>query len=143
MTVTKEQARRILGMKDREVKVWDGRVMQFHDGTRFAFEESPAGVEYKQLPRVQPDGPLPRGFVAEWTAAPGTEPAQTPDAPSAPAPVAESVAGSDVVPAGTAKEVLAWVGGDPDRAAQALAAEEASSQPRSVLVGDLKKLVAS
>ncbi|BBC30001.1 hypothetical protein SGFS_012950 [Streptomyces graminofaciens] len=42
--------------------------------------------------------------------------------------------------ASTAAEVLAWVGEDPDRAAEALAVEEAAEKPRSTLVKQLKKL---
>ncbi|MFR9796628.1 hypothetical protein ACL02U_12090 [Streptomyces sp. MS06] len=43
--------------------------------------------------------------------------------------------------ASTAAEVLAWVGDDPERAAEALAAEEERDKPRSTLVRDLSKLV--
>lgn len=42
--------------------------------------------------------------------------------------------------ASTAADVLAWVGEDPDRAAEALATEEAAEKPRSTLVKQLKKL---
>lgn len=42
--------------------------------------------------------------------------------------------------ASTATEVLAWVGEDQERAAEALAAEEAADKPRSTLVKQLKKL---
>ncbi len=44
---------------------------------------------------------------------------------------------------GTAKEVLAWVGDDPDRAAEALAAEQEKESPRSTLVKQLEKLAES
>ncbi|MFG2400768.1 hypothetical protein [Streptomyces lydicus] len=40
---------------------------------------------------------------------------------------------------GTAEEVRAWVGEDPERAQQALEAEEARDKPRSTLVNHLKK----
>jgi hypothetical protein len=43
----------------------------------------------------------------------------------------------------TAKEVLAWVGDDPDRADEALAAEQAKDSPRSTLVKQLEKLAGS
>lgn len=43
----------------------------------------------------------------------------------------------------TAKEVLAWVGDDPERAAEALAAEQAKDSPRSTLVKQLEKLAAA
>ncbi len=41
---------------------------------------------------------------------------------------------------GTAVEVLAWVDEDPERAAEALAAEQAKEKPRSTLVKQLEKL---
>lgn len=47
---------------------------------------------------------------------------------------------SPVVPDGTADEVLSWVDGDPDRAALAIEAEEQRDKPRSVLLGNLRKV---
>ena len=44
---------------------------------------------------------------------------------------------------GTAADVLAWVGEDPERARQALAAEQAKDKPRSTLVKQLEKLAAA
>jgi len=44
---------------------------------------------------------------------------------------------------GTAQEVLAWVGDDPARAEEALAAEQAKDKPRSTLVKHLAKLADS
>jgi hypothetical protein len=44
---------------------------------------------------------------------------------------------------GTAADVLAWVGEDPDRAEEALAAEQAKDRPRSTLVKQLEKLAAA
>jgi hypothetical protein len=41
-----------------------------------------------------------------------------------------------------ADDVLAWVGEDPERAAVALAAEQAKDKPRSTLVKQLEKLAA-
>lgn len=41
---------------------------------------------------------------------------------------------------GTAADILAWVGDDPDRAAEALDVEEARDKPRSTLVKQLAKL---
>lgn len=40
----------------------------------------------------------------------------------------------------SASSVLAWVGEDPERAAEALAAEQAKEKPRSTLVKALEKL---
>lgn len=71
-------------------------------------------------------------------------------APNKVTPVAEEVAddgpaGTDPRPdsldsASTAPEVLAWVGDDPERAEQALEAEEARDKPRSTLIRDLTKV---
>lgn len=47
----------------------------------------------------------------------------------------------DGVPEGSARQILAWVDGDRDRAAQALAAEQGREAPRSTLVAALEKLV--
>jgi len=44
---------------------------------------------------------------------------------------------------GTAADVLAWVGEDPERAAVALEAEQAKEKPRSTLVKQLEKLAAA
>lgn len=44
------------------------------------------------------------------------------------------------VPDGSAEVVLAWVGEDKNRAARALAAEQAREKPRSGVVGPLDKL---
>lgn len=45
------------------------------------------------------------------------------------------------VPDGPAKDVLAWVGDDSDRAVAALEAEEARDQPRTTLVAALEKVI--
>lgn len=47
----------------------------------------------------------------------------------------------DGVPDGSARQILAWVDGDHDRAALALAAEQGREAPRSTLVAALEKLV--
>lgn len=44
--------------------------------------------------------------------------------------------------AGSAADVLAWVGDDPDRAAEALVAEQEKDKPRSTLVKQLEKTAA-
>jgi hypothetical protein len=56
----------------------------------------------------------------------------------APAPGDEPPVELDVD--GTAADVLAWVGEDPERAAEALEAEQAKDKPRSTLVKQLEKL---
>lgn len=71
-------------------------------------------------------------------AAPGTvsrldeEPADGGDGSSGPP--------ASLAEASTAAEVLDWVGDDQERAAEALAVEEAAEKPRSTLVKQLKKL---
>lgn len=42
----------------------------------------------------------------------------------------------------TAADVVAWVGEDPDRAAQALEAEQAREKPRSTLIKQLSRIAA-
>jgi hypothetical protein len=49
----------------------------------------------------------------------------------------------DEVPDGTAEQVLAWVDGDPDRAARAIDAEQSRDKPRSVLLANLRKVAGS
>lgn len=67
--------------------------------------------------------------------APGrVQPLDQPQQGTAPEPPA----GLDI--AATANEVLAWVGEDPSRAAEALAAEQARDKPRSTLLKALEKL---
>lgn len=47
----------------------------------------------------------------------------------------------DTVPAGTVADVLEWVGGDYDRAARALHAEQQRSKPRHGVVDNLEELL--
>lgn len=47
------------------------------------------------------------------------------------------------VPDGTAAEVLAWVGGSPERALQAYEVEEKRDKPRSTLLAKLEELVSA
>lgn len=87
-----------------------------------------------------------------WRPVPGA-PEQTPE----PAPDAEGSSGAgagqeddpdgpgvdtdgDGVPEGSAQQILAWVGDNRDRAAQALAAEEQRDKPRTTLVAALEKV---
>jgi hypothetical protein len=58
---------------------------------------------------------------------------QEPDAPEHPD-------GDELDVDGTAADVLAWVGDNPERAKQALDAEQAKDKPRSTLVKQLEKL---
>lgn len=68
----------------------------------------------------------------------GTEPADA--EPAAESEAQEPAAEQGGVPAGGAKDVLAWVGDDPGRARQALEVEQAREKPRTTLVATLTKL---
>ena len=70
------------------------------------------------------------GVVVAVDELPAGEPAEDDDEPD-----------GDDVPDGSAKEVLAWVGEDSDRAIRALEAEERRESPRKVLMGQLEKVV--
>lgn len=60
------------------------------------------------------------------------------------APAADSeLADGELNIEATAADVLDWVGDDPERAAEALAAEQAKDKPRSTLVKQLEKLADS
>lgn len=71
-----------------------------------------------------------------------SEPKQAPPAPDA-EPDTPIGSPEELNVEGTAAYVLAWVGDDPERAADALAAEQARDKPRSTLVKQLQKLVGS
>lgn len=76
----------------------------------------------------------------QWRPVPGAPAEDPPES----APEAEGSPGADSgdqVPDGPAKDVLAWVGDDSDRAVAALEAEEARDQPRTTLVAALEKVV--
>jgi hypothetical protein len=90
-------------------------------------------------------GPMLDDHRARWgsrepespKAEPDTEPSPTGDDKDADESTSD---GDDQVPEGTAADVLAWVGTDQDRARRALAVEQAQDRPRSVLIGNLRKL---
>jgi len=79
--------------------------------------------------------------VAPWTGSlPGAAPVPAPAADEPAAELEGSDDDPDEVPAGTADEVLAWVGEDRDRATRALQAEQGRDKPRSTLSAQLEKL---
>ncbi|MEV0646095.1 hypothetical protein AB0I28_12595 [Phytomonospora sp. NPDC050363] len=82
---------------------------------------------------VLKEGDVIEGGLAEYLAA-GGGPVECLDAPEVP----ETPEG---LPDGSADDVLAWVGEDPDRALEALLAEEAKDKPRVTLLGKLRKLM--
>lgn len=79
---------------------------------------------------------IPNGEFADHLIASGA-PIEVEEAP--PAPPADP----DAVPQGTVAEILAWVGEDKDKAAKALAAEQAAERPRAGIVGPLEKPLAT
>lgn len=122
----------VLGMKPAEIVAaaevdgFDppGAVVQTHDGQRVLVWTDGDGK-----PVVTPwDGPMPGELVGEH----------------GPELELDEQVGAVVdlgdVPDGSAEVVLAWVGEDKERAARALAAEQARDKPRSTLVGQLEKL---
>lgn len=82
----------------------------------------------------------PEGAVEVTEADP--EPEETPEPPKAPADGEEDPgAGGDEPPVdGTIDALMAWVDGDRERAALALAAEQAKDKPRSTVVKRLTAL---
>lgn len=52
-------------------------------------------------------------------------------------------AAKDAVPSGSVKEVLSWVGHDENRAAQALKAEEARTEPRVTVIEAVEKILST
>lgn len=64
------------------------------------------------------------------------EPDPEPEVPEPVAPVEDAdPGGGDAPPAdGTVGDLMAWIGDDPDRAAAALAAEQAKDKPRATVI---------
>lgn len=123
--MNQRQAAERLGMKTTEIigiePVDDGHVVTTHD---------------RQRVLVTKDGVEPYGERAPVI------PAQPEPGPSATSPGPEAGADGDQVPDGGAETVLQWVGGNADRASQALEAERSKPAPRKGLVEKLEKLVA-
>ena len=112
------EAARVMGMKPAEVleveQTADGVVVTTHDGVRTLLP-GPA-VKVVEL-----------NTGGEWT--------------DITAHVSDPKPAGDEVPDGSAKDVLAWVGDDSERALRALVAEQEKDTPRKVLVRDLEKLL--
>lgn len=84
----------------------------------------------------------PKGSVEVIEADPEPEPAEPkPEGPEGDGPEAPGAGESDGPPVdGTIDQLMAWVGDDPDKAAAALAAEQAKDKPRSTVVKRLAAL---
>lgn len=88
-----------------------------------------------------PQDDAPASAVQAGAETQGTKPADNPPAQgNATGPAPETAAG-EAVPAGTSKEVLAWVGSDKDRARAALTVEQESDEPRKGLTRELEELL--
>jgi hypothetical protein len=121
-----KQAAQVMGMKLREIvdvrRVPGGHAVTTHDGVVTLVTKEGELLPYTAVaPAEERQGPAPTPSTAPGPAAP----APTPDGD---------------VPEGTEKDVLGWVGDDRDRAALALAAENAKESPRKGLVDKLGKL---
>lgn len=105
------------------------------------------GVQTWQ-PGEELSGELAR-HLAENTEDGSVEVIEADPEPETPAPVAPEDSGDQGDPAadgeppvnGTADDLMAWVDGDPGRAAAALAAEQAKDRPRTTVVKRLQALV--
>lgn len=131
MKLTEEiraEVARAMGMKPAEVVAVDevdaGLVVTTHDGVRSLLTEG-GGVE--------PYAPSPVEVAKEELAELVQQPPATPENPVTGAPV-------NVVPEGSEKDVLDWVGEDKERAGLALKVEQNHAKPRKGLVEKLQKL---
>jgi len=80
---------------------------------------------------------------AKDTSSPEPTPAQEPEPAQEPAAQAEpEPEPREDVPIGTSAEIIAWVGGDKDRAQRALDTEKRNPTPRKSVVYPLEKLLA-
>jgi hypothetical protein len=132
MSLSPKQAARALGMKEREIASIDelnggGWVVTTHDGQANELDADGLYVGPYVPPRL-PSTPATRSTPAVPAPAASEQP-----------PAGGGQGGG--VADGTEKEVLGWVGEDSDRAAAALAAEQAKDQPRKGLVGKLEQLL--
>lgn len=128
----------VMGMKRREILAVEevpggGWVVTTHDHQRTMVDAqgrvvgaAPPVPITAVPPAAAPARPAPAGDLA-----PVSDPAPDPGLGAAAEPV----------PDGSEREVLAWVDGDPERAAAALRAEEARETPRKGLLGKLQQLV--
>lgn len=90
------------------------------------------------------DGDAPKSSAPAEAPATDGAPVATPEAPATEQPTPEPTPEPEAeleVPQGTSKEVMEWVGDDKERAAAALAAEQASGEPRKGLTRDLEELL--
>lgn len=113
---------RALGMKTSEITAVEhtaeGFAVTTHDGQTVVLD-------------------APAGASTEAATGPEIKVLEKPQVPVPPVP--EGVAYE--VPTGSARAILAWVGGDSARAAAAAHAEEQADSPRITLLTDLRKVI--
>lgn len=138
----------------------DGEADALREELRSVREVPPPGaggpVDTERTREIDPPPAANSGDDAAGpSAASAADPAKVDDgaATTAPEPGSDEASGSGAqadgavntaviaeVPSGSSAQVEAWVGTDPGRAKQALAAERAASRPRSGLLAKLEKL---
>lgn len=123
--MSKDEAARILGIAEWEV-------VEVRDGAALVHDSASHEETWRRLTSAQPAGKL--DATIRRTREDLAQLAEEFDA--------VGDLDGDGVPDGTAAEVLAWVGDDPDKAGAALVAESARDKPRSTLIAALEKLAA-
>lgn len=108
-----------------------------------ATEDFKAYINYQTLDI--PEGQEIKGVTAAHLLATGSPVKRVDAEPEPQSDVTDDDQQTDGPPAGldidaSADDVMAWVGEDPDRAEEALEAEQAKDKPRSTLVKKLEKL---
>lgn len=139
------EAARTLGLADTEVldvaETEDGTAVRCKDGSErlvtddgvFALTDHSATANFRRWEGS--DAPAEALAEAREEKVAAEKPDIHVELPNAP----EDAAPSEV-PGGNADAVLDWVGDDRTRAAEALAVEKERENPRSTLIGKLKKL---
>lgn len=132
---------RAMGMKAREIlaaeAVAGGYVVTTHDHQR-TFVDEHGRVGGRVAAPVAPPVGFPSPVAAEPEQSGSVSQTQDPGSSGAGGPGGPK--GEVEVPDGSEREVLAWVDGDPVRAAAALRAEEARETPRKGLAAKLRDL---
>lgn len=104
---------------------WNYAITHFHKDAELE------GDQARHFADNAPEGSVE---VLEADPEPAPEPPKEPEAPAPPA-------GDEPPVDGTIDDLMSWVNGDKDRAAQALEAEQAKDKPRSTVVKRLSAMV--
>jgi hypothetical protein len=132
MTLSHQEAARLLGMKTREVVSVDPFggdcvLVTLHDGTETPIRAGVVGESGPELVEVPSAGEVHNSTETKKTLGEQVTDALVTD-----------------VPTGTIDEILSWVDGDPERALQALrtgVVEQEREKPRSTLAAKLEELM--